>query len=214
MAKTLLHVGCGGSTIANLPFYQKDGGWDEIRYDINEAVSPDIVGTLQDMSIIENGSMDSVFSSHNIEHVHSFEVGNVVRQFRRVLRSDGFAIILCPDIVSVAQAIVAGNITNPLYISPAGPISAIDILYGFQQDIRGGNVFMAHKTAFSAETLGKELLTAGFDGGVVARDTIFGLHAIATPSKLPKEQIDVLLEGFFPPQGNRIEVLQFGCYAI
>jgi len=199
--------------MADLPFYMRDGEWDEVRYDIDASVLPDIVGSLQDMSIIDDGSVDSLFSKHNIEHVSSFEVDTVLRQFHRVLRANGFAAIMCPDIVSVARAIVEGNITNQLYHSPAGPISAIDILYGLQWAIASGNVYMAHKTAFSAETLSASLMSAGFAGVVVARDIYFGLHSIATPTPVSSDRLAVLLDGFFPPSAQRIGVLRFGCYA-
>ena len=79
--KTVLHVGCGSSNIAHLPSCFQGGHWVELRYDINEAVEPDIVGTLQDMSLIEDGSMDAIYSSHNIEHVSSFEVSSVLAEF-------------------------------------------------------------------------------------------------------------------------------------
>lgn len=198
--------------MADLPFYAEQNCWEEIRYDINEAVSPDVIGSLQDMSIIEDSSVDSIFSSHNIEHVHSFEAIDVLREFRRVLKDDGFAIVRCPDIVSVATAIVAGNLDTPLYISPAGPISAIDILYGFQSDIRQGNSYMAHKTAFSDESLATSLISAGFSGALVARDSIFGLHAIATPRRLDTALVGTLMKGFLPLPSDANEVIRRGCY--
>lgn len=112
--KTLLHVGCGSSDIRHLPTYFNDGSWNELRYDINEAVLPDIVGSLQDMSMIEDGSIDALYSSHNIEHVWPFEVPQVLSEFARVLKPDGFAAVLCPDILSVAQAITKGYLEQPL----------------------------------------------------------------------------------------------------
>ncbi|MDB5814914.1 MAG: hypothetical protein JWN23_2031 [Rhodocyclales bacterium] len=210
--RTLLHVGCGFSTIQNLPSYFQEGTWEELRYDINEAVKPDIVGSLQDMSIIENSSIDAIFSSHNIEHVWSFEVPVVLAEFLRVLKPDGVAVVLCPDILSVAQAITYGALTNPLYVSPAGPISAIDIMYGHQADIQRGNIFMAHKTAFTAQTLSTELMSVGFVGSVVARDQVFGLHALATKTAWNAQAIKKLASGIFLPSPELLEIQSFGCY--
>ena len=212
--KTLLHVGCGCSNIRNLPLYFQDGTWDEIRYDINEAVAPDIVGTLQDMSIIEDSSVDSIFSSHNIEHVWGFEVSGVLAEFQRVLKPSGFLVVLCPDIQSVAQAITQIPPTEPLYISPAGPISALDILYGLQSDIQAGNEYMAHKTAFTAETLAAALQSSNFSGCLVARDNIFGLHGIATKSLIPEPEVSKLMDSIFPSKEFLLEVFSFGCYAL
>ena len=124
--KTLLHVGCARLTIRHLPYF-RDGGWEEIRYDIDPGVEPDIVGESQDMSLIDDGAVDALWSSHNIEHVSSFEVQPVLREFRRVLRPAGFLVVLCPDALQLAQAIVEGKLEKTLYDSPAGPIRTLDI---------------------------------------------------------------------------------------
>jgi SAM-dependent methyltransferase len=177
--KSLLHVGCGPVRIGSLPYF-RDGGWDEIRYDIDPSVDPDIVGTSLDMSIIEDGAVDAIWSSHNIEHVWSYEVPVVLREFRRVLRPDGFLVVLCPDVLQLAEAVVQGQLEETLYHSPAGPITTIDVLYGHQASLRAGNTYMAHKMAFTSDTLAGHLLRAGFACAVVLRDRAYGLHAVAS----------------------------------
>ena len=57
-------------------------------------------------------------------------------------------------------------------MSPAGPIAAIDILYGLGTDLARGNHYMAHKTAFTTETLKQKLLEAGFSQAEVKRDRL------------------------------------------
>ncbi|NMG14909.1 class I SAM-dependent methyltransferase [Aromatoleum bremense] len=210
--KVLLHVGCGSFDIRHLPAYFQDGSWDELRYDINEAVEPDLIGTLQDMSMIEDGTIDAIYSSHNIEHVWSFEVPQVLAEFMRVLKPDGFAVVLCPDILSVAQAITKGFLGQTLYMSPAGPISAIDIMYGFQHDIEKGNLFMAHKTAFTAQTLAAALAAGGFAGSAVARDRGFGLYSVATKNAWDEALIKNLIDALHPADEYVLERLRFGCY--
>lgn len=210
--KTLLHVGCGGSDIRNLPLLFQDGSWDEIRYDIDPVVQPDIVGRLQDMSLLEDGAVDGIYSSHNIEHVWAFEVQPVLAEFRRVLQQDGFALVLCPDIMSVAQAVAQGYLEESLYESPAGPITAMDILYGYHADIAKGNLFMAHKTAFTADTLAKHLLTAGFTGAIIARDKMFGLHAVAFPGVWRNAAANELVRALHPHLDCLIEVNQYGAF--
>jgi predicted SAM-dependent methyltransferase len=70
--KSFLHVGCGQK--------RKDrttkalSSWKELRFDIDESVKPDLVGTLTDMSSVSSESVDAVFSSHNIEHLYPHEV--------------------------------------------------------------------------------------------------------------------------------------------
>jgi len=204
--RNLLHVGCGGSRLQHLPTFFQDGSWSEIRYDINPDVAPDIVGELQDMSIIEDGSIDALYSSHNIEHVWAFEVGRVLEEFCRVLADDGFAMILCPDILSVCQAVVDGALEGALYQSPAGPISAIDIMYGHQNSIAEGNLFMAHKTAFTSNSLAQNLVRSGFGKVVVARDKIYGLHALAFKRSPDPTRLEDLIRALIPATDGAVTV--------
>ena len=157
--KNFLHVGCGSQTKVGLRGFNSDE-WNEIRFDIDENVRPDIVGTLTDMSAVPSVSMDAIYSSHNIEHVFPHEVPQVLNEFYRVLKPEGFVVITCPDLVSVCAAVAQGNLVNPLYVSPAGPISAIDILYGHRGYIAKGNVYMAHKGGFTYKSLMDGLIEA------------------------------------------------------
>ena len=50
-----------------------EGEWQEVRLDISEQVAPDIIGTITDMEAVADGSMDALWSSHNIEHVFPHE---------------------------------------------------------------------------------------------------------------------------------------------
>lgn len=206
--KTVLHVGCGPENVKSMPAYFQDGMWEEIRFDIDPSVDPDIVGLMQDMSLFEDGYVDAVYSKHNIEHVSSFEVPGVLAGFRRVINDDGFLAISCPDMLSVAQAITDGALENPLYISPAGPISALDIVYGHQASIENGKVYMAHKTAFTANTLARHLLAAGFQRVDVVRDRVFGLHAVAFSSVGAEVCDDVALR-VLPASEYQLEILRF-----
>jgi hypothetical protein len=78
--KTFLHVGCGTVKKSQIPGF-RDDDWKEIRFDIDKNVNPDIEGTLTDMSQVKSGSMDAVYSAHNIEHVHPHEVPVVLKEF-------------------------------------------------------------------------------------------------------------------------------------
>ena len=160
--KKVLHVGCGGKTIRTMGKGFNDGTWEEVRFNINERVRPDIIGTIVNMETVPEDSMDAIWSSHNIEHVYYHEVSNVLREFRRILRDDGFCVITCPDVESVCARVASGALTKTLYRSPAGPITALDILYGHTASVARGEVYMAHKTGFDLQLLGARLKQAGF----------------------------------------------------
>ncbi|MBO6505024.1 MAG: class I SAM-dependent methyltransferase [Kordiimonadaceae bacterium] len=160
--KKVLHVGCAKHTLANMPEGFQGGDWQEVRFDINPDCKPDIVGTILDMEAVPDESMDAIFSSHNIEHVFFHEVPTVLKEFRRVLKPDGFCVIFCPDIQEVAKSMAEGLLDEPLYHAKSGPITPLDIMYGHSKSIKNGRVYMAHKTGFSLKLLAKRVERAGF----------------------------------------------------
>ena len=103
--KTFLHVGCGPQNQSSCLGFNNDN-WKEIRFDIDKNVNPDIVGTLTDMKLVKTGSVDAVYSSHNIEHIFPHEVPIALREFYRVLKEDGIVVITCPDLQGVCEAVV------------------------------------------------------------------------------------------------------------
>jgi hypothetical protein len=164
--KKFLHVGCGPLRKEHTTKGFNNGSWQEIRFDIDPSRSPDILGSILDMSAVPDASVSAIFSSHNIEHVYAHEVKQALKEFLRVLSDDGFVILTCPDLKSVCEAVAKDNLVEPLYQSPAGPITPLDVLYGHRPSIAAGNHYMAHKCGFTWTTLSKEFLTAGF-GSVI-----------------------------------------------
>jgi SAM-dependent methyltransferase len=185
----LLHVGCGPQNIKSLPNFDLNV-WEEIRLDIDPSVNPDVIGTLTDMSSVTDSSVDAVYSSHNIEHVYPHEVNSVFSEFLRVLKPSGFVIISCPDLASVAQGIISTGLETPLYVSPAGPITPLDILYGHIDSMTRGNLYMAHKTGFTWESLKTKLHGVGFPMVYGGQYTdIFALKAVAYKSMQTEEYV-------------------------
>ncbi len=178
-AGTFLHVGCGPKRAEQTPFANR--GWQEIRVDIDESVHPDVIGTMIDMASIASSSVDAIFSSHNIEHLYPHEVPLALNEFLRVLRPGGFALITCPDLRSVCQLIAEDKLTEPAYVSPAGPIAPLDILYGHRASMAAGNLYMAHRCGFTQKVLVGTLQAAGIaQVASVTRPQMFDLWALAT----------------------------------
>ena len=167
--KTVLHVGCGPRNAAPLdPTFEPDQ-WREIRLDIDPNAEPDIVASITDMSAVDSESVDALFSSHNIEHLYTHDVPAALGEFFRVLKPGGFALIRCPDIQAVAEHVAQGNLETPLFTAPAGPITALDIMYGYGRFLAQGKESWSHKTAFTFKTLGDKLVAAGFANVQVRR---------------------------------------------
>ncbi|MDP3405086.1 MAG: class I SAM-dependent methyltransferase [Brevundimonas sp.] len=160
--RLVLHVGPGIPNPLKLHASFRQPGWREIRLDISADNEPDIVGDMTDMHAVASGSMDAVYSSHNLEHVYPHEVAIVLAEFRRVLKPGGHVLLTCPDLVATARAILDKGLTGAAYQSPSGPITPLDILYGFGKAIARGNHYMAHKTGFSVDSLHAAFQQAGF----------------------------------------------------
>ena len=198
--KKLLHVGCGFKTIDQTTDYFLGPEWVETRYDIDESVSPDIVGSMLNMGKIKDDSFDAIFSSHNIEHLFATEVPVALSEFLRVLNKSGFAVITCPDLQSVCKYVVSDQLVEPLYQSQIGPISALDILYGHRTSIAEGNIHMAHRSGFTERILVNTIKSVGFKGVVSAKraEPYFDLWVVASKELKSEKHLRELALAHFP----------------
>lgn len=177
--KTLLHVGCGTAQKSRLPACFQDKSWKEVRLDIDPKVKPDIVASLTDMSAISTSSADAVWSSHNLEHLEGYQVSIALREIRRVLKPGGFVLMTLPNLEAVVRLIADGRADEAIYVSPAGPITPMDMLFGHQRSLEQGNRYMAHRTGFTPSRLGQFLLNANFSEVRVTRGNNYDLWAVA-----------------------------------
>ena len=198
--KTFLHVGCGPQNKSQIKGFNNDS-WKEIRFDIDKNVNPDIEGTLTDMKSVETGSVDAVYSAHNIEHIFPHEVPIALKEFYRVLKDDGIVVITCLDLQAVCELVAKDKLLEPFYESPAGPITPIDILYGHREAIAKGTEYVAHKGGFTYSSLNSSFFEAGFKaryGGRGNESGVPNLFLVAFKQKEPEEEIKKIANPFFP----------------
>ncbi len=188
----LLHVGCGFARPERLPACFTEPGWQEIRLDIDASVGPHILASITDMSMIASGWIDAIWSSHNLEHLNSYEVPLALNEFARVLKPEGFVLLNMPDLRAIARHILADNLAHPLYHSEVGSIMPLDMLFGHQESLRKGMHYMAHRTGFTSTTLAESLLAAGFAEVRVVEGTRWDLWAVASMSELPSSLLESL----------------------
>ena len=194
--KIFLHVGCGHLNKSSCLGFENDN-WKEIRLDIDKNVNPDIVGTLTDMKSVDTGSVDAIYSSHNIEHIFPHEVPIALREFYRVLKEDGIVVITCPDLQSAGKALTQDKLFETLYESPMGPVTAFDVLFGHRKTTADGNVFMIHKGGFTYSTLDMAFYKAGFKARCGKR-VAFALYLVAFKQKKSEEEIKKIALQFIP----------------
>jgi len=198
--KKLLHVGCGVNTKSSTTKGFNTADWLEIRYDIDKSVNPDYVGSMTDMGIIDGGSVEGIFSSHNIEHLYAHEVPLAIAEFFRVLNDDGAVVVTCPDLKSVCELVVQDKLTESVCVSLAGPITPLDMLYGYRPSLQQGNSFMAHKCGFTEKVLLNTFQDAGFmsHASMSRGAPYFDLWGVITKTKRSTEELRELAEKHFP----------------
>jgi SAM-dependent methyltransferase len=195
-----IHVGCGNKYKDKTTKEFNTIFWSEIRLDIDKNVNPDIVGSITDMSSIESGSVEAVFSSNNIEHIYAHEVPRALSEFLRVLKPDGFLVLTCPDLQSVCALVAEDKLLEPMYVSPVGPVSPLDTLYGYGPFLSRGDLYMAHRCGFTQRVLTNHLRACGFPGVICVRrgGTFHELWALATKNPVSKMDLRQLAAKHFP----------------
>jgi SAM-dependent methyltransferase len=184
----LINAGCGPRGSARLPPLFDD--WRQLRVDIDPGIEPDILTSVTDLSAIGSASADAVWSAHCIEHLFAHEVPSALAEFRRVLRRDGFACVIVPDLQAVAQWIADDRLHETIYQSPAGPVTAHDVLWGFGPALELGHGAMAHRCGFTPTALLQRLSGCGFPEVILRRRPTLELAGLALcrPSKNPAER--------------------------
>ena len=195
-----VHVGCGLKTKKQTTRAFATRDWQEIRYDIDESVKPDIVGTMTDMSAVDDEYCDAVFSSHNIEHLYPHDVPVALGEFLRILKPQGIAVITCPDLQSVCELVAQDKLTDTAYQSPAGPIAPIDILYGYRRSMAQGNLFMAHRCGFTEKVLQSTLQGSGFKetASIKRGAPFFDLWIVGSKDSIGEDKLRELAKSHFP----------------
>lgn len=160
--RKVLNVGGNNKAIPLPPEYE---GWEHVLLDIDPRGNPDIVADARTLTELPAAQYDAVYCSNNLEHYYRHDCIKVLAGFRHVLKDDGFAHILVPDIGVLFQLIAHHklDIDDFLYDSPSGRVLVRDVIYGFGPEIEhSGQDFYAHKTGFSQKSLPALLRDCGF----------------------------------------------------
>lgn len=185
--KNLLHVGAGGQRAQQSQFGKDLADYHEISLDIDKSSNPDIVADFKDLSALPENSMDAILCSHALEHVDACDTALVLKGFERLLKPDGFARVIVPNMKIPAQKIAEGKPEAVLYVSPAGPITALDMFYGHRVSVKMGKEAMRHCNGFTKESFENILRDLRIAGSVKEE----GFDLVATVTKTVKETAEV-----------------------
>jgi SAM-dependent methyltransferase len=193
-ARRVLNAGSGPKSTRRLSGLFDATGWQEIRFDVDPMVQPDVVGSMTNLrSHFDARSFDAVWSSHSLEHLHSHEIPLALKEFQRVLKSDGYALITCPDLETVMALFLEHGSDHVVYRSAVGPITPLDMMFGHSPSIASGNVHMAHNSGLTSARLGELLLRAGFTEAITKRQG-FDLWALALMENADRNAIQHRLQ--------------------
>jgi predicted SAM-dependent methyltransferase len=175
--KLLVNLGSGPKGSAWLPAMFAE--WREVRVDVDATVAPDILADVTDLSAIESGSVDAVWSAHCIEHLYLHQVSKAVAEAYRILSDDGFFCMIVPDLQAIAEYIANDRLHEVVYESPAGPVTAHDIVFGFGPFLAQSHLSMAHHCGFTPTLLAQKLRESPFAEIVMRRRAGQELAAVA-----------------------------------
>ena len=175
--KLLVNLGSGPKTQSRLP--AMFAGWREFRVDVDPGAVPDLVADITDLSAIKSGTVDAVWSAHCIEHLYLHQVGKALTEVHRILADDGFLCLIVPDLQAIASYLVNDRLLDIIYQSPAGPVTAHDVIFGFGGALARGHMNMAHNCGFTAGVMLEKLKEVQFAEIVLRRRSNLELAALA-----------------------------------
>lgn len=145
MALKALHLGCGERYLEST----NEIKW--IHIDLAKYDHIDFNNDIRDLSMFKSNAIDLIYCSHSFEYFDRQEGKEVLKEWHRVLRSDGILRLAVPDfegIVNVYQKY--GDIEHKGILGP---------LYGRREL---GNGYIYHRTCYDFNSLKKILEDVSF----------------------------------------------------
>jgi predicted SAM-dependent methyltransferase len=125
--------------------------WKILNIQAKEGV--DFIGDISDLSQFPDASIEEIYASHTLEHVHQKKMANTLSGIYRVLKQGGKFYISVPDL----------DILCHTFMSPLAPT---DVKYQVMRMIFGGqeDSFDFHYFGWNQTFLYQYLQQAGFSG--------------------------------------------------
>ena len=106
-------------------------------------------------------------------------MGKALTEVHRILADDGFLCLIVPDLQAIASYLVNDRLLDIIYQSPAGPVTAHDVIFGFGGALARGHMNMAHNCGFTAGVMLEKLKEVRFAEIVLRRRSNLELAALA-----------------------------------
>jgi len=192
--KVLLHVGRGSQSSAYAGPGFQSRAWREICVDSDPTGTPDLVGSIMDLSVVPSCSVDAVFFSNALEQLYIHEVPQALTEVRRVLRNTGVVVARVHDLQAVARKIADDRLFEIVASSPLGPVTPFDIFFGHRNAAKRDHLFATHHCGFTSTSIVAAFKEAGFLSVVaLPRRPHFDLQVLAIPAEIPSGLLEALV---------------------
>ena len=135
--------------------------WEEVRIDMDAAAAPDLHSALHHIPQISDNSVDGVWINHILQRLTFPEAAAVLIEAVRMLKEGGELLISVPDMQLAANYLARAEGEAEMFRAPVGPVTAVDMMYGYQRAIEAGDTSRIHKSGYNAESLGYFVRHAG-----------------------------------------------------
>lgn len=129
-----------------------------LSVDVRPECNPDIVSVAWDLAVVEEGSVQEIYSRHMLEHLDPHDAVRTIQRWFTVLAPGGSLNIIVPDLAYHARQIL-GAVKSSFADQEHHALASI---YGWRDETRGGNREDAHRWGYTEETLCRLLRKAGF----------------------------------------------------
>lgn len=173
MNQVKLNLGCGshtpegwvnidcafGARLAKIPFFRfvnKKIGF--FRMDWDDRIK---VHDLQRPFPFDDGSVDTIYTSHTLEHFTKKEGERFLKECHRVLRSDGILRVVVPDLESIVSDYTTGKIAADMFLDKLCVICDTSGM-GFFKRLLVNQIHFPHKCMYDTKTLLGKFHDIGF----------------------------------------------------
>ena len=144
---------------------------------------------LRSLASVPSESCNAIWNAGSLCYLYAHEVGAVLKECYRILQAGGILLVNVTDLQRVGQMIGQGKLENELYRSPAGPIAAIDLLFGHRRTISAGHTQVQIHTGFTASSIAHKLTPLGFGEVEITREGwlmyVMARKVVASPPDKP-----------------------------
>ncbi len=160
--KLVLYIGISSASPERLHKSFVGEEWHCVRMDPDGRANPDIQASILNPVGIEPRTFDAIWCPHILQRYPAFEAVRALKNMHVALKDGGYIALSVPNAQTAAAYVANNKPSETLYSSPAGDVTPIDILYGFQKGISEGQRHLAHALGYTMEMLGQCMTSAGF----------------------------------------------------